>query len=365
MGVLQRQCRDSASHDGADDALVFPHRVMGMIYDDFDRLLTDILGSQTTGAAATDSRRRRDRSGRGVRDFLTPEEGLGYCDFFRVSDTLCVSITDARYLRDTWIGVAHSNLVKLRFLLSGRLLTESGDEFGKASEAILDISAGSTRSGYYIAPHERTRIVCLHCRPQQLTQAMGLCPADLPAPLKRLFTQEQALERLKIVPDAPVMQAVRLIAESRQRMAPALRLPYLDSLSMQILVHILNGLARKDHARSEASFLRARDLKKICDARDYLTRNFVKPPRIRELARLVGVNQTKLKSGFRGITGKSIYEYIVTCRMQRAADLLATGDYDVAEVAFKVGYAYPTNFTHAFKKFNGTLPRALTTRNQT
>jgi AraC-like DNA-binding protein len=50
--------------------------------------------------------------------------------------------------------------------------------------------------------------------------------------------------------------------------------------------------------------------------------------------------------------------------MKHAAELLATGDYAVADVAFKVGYTHPTNFTHAFKKFYGSLPGRLTTRSR-
>jgi AraC-like DNA-binding protein len=273
---------------------------------------------------------------------INPQEGRGYSDYFRISDTLCISVTDFEYLHDTWINVTGSGLMKLRLVLSGRLLSESGAVLGRASEVILDISPGSSQTGYYVAAKERTRIVCLH-----------------------FFTQEKTLERLKMVPNAKAMQAARQIAESRRAMAPPLRAPYMEALSTQILLHVFSALWRQRPARADSSFLRARDLNKISEARDYLTHHFVSPPRICDLARMVGVNQTKLKAGFRKLTGMSLYQYVVSCRMQLAADLLATNDYDVAEVAFKVGYAHPTNFTHAFKHYHGTLPNMLTTRSRT
>ena len=55
----------------------------------------------------------------------------------------------------------------------------------------------------------------------------------------------------------------------------------------------------------------------------------------------------------------TIYEYILKCRMERAEELLLTGDYGVAEVAYEVGYDYPANFTHAFRRFHGRLPGVL------
>jgi len=348
--------------DGPDDVLHFPQPVMGLFYDHFDSIITDTLRSQAAVEAASGARRNRsDHRGRGVREFLSPQEGRGYADYFKISDTLCISVTDFQYLRNTWINVAGSSLMKLRLLLSGRILSESGAVLGKASEVVMDISPGSTQSGYYVPANERTRIVCLHCRPQYLSEVMGLNPADLPPALKRFFSQEQTLERLKMVPNAKAMQAARQIAESRRAMAPALRAPYLESLSTQILIHVFSALARQRSARADASFLRARDLEKLSEARDYLARHFVSPPRISELARRVGVNQTKLKAGFRKLTGMSVYQYVISCRMQHAADLLASHDYDVAEVAFKVGYAHPTNFTHAFKHYHGTLPHTLMT----
>jgi AraC-like DNA-binding protein len=128
---------------------------------------------------------------------------------------------------------------------------------------------------------------------------------------------------------------------------------------MQILLQILREFDTCHASRRDLSSLRTRDLNRIYLARDYLKNNFASAPSIGELARRVGMNQTKLKAAFREVTGMTIYEYILRCRMERAAILLQTQEYSVAEVAYQVGYTYPANFTHAFKKFHGALPRAL------
>lgn len=351
--------------DCPDDVLLFPHPVMGMLYDNFDSVLTDILRSQPEVPAASASCSRPDYRCRGVREFISPQEGRGYSDYFKLSAALCVSVTDFEFVRNTWINLAAgSGLMKVRLLLSGRILSESGAVMGRTSEAVIDISSGSSQTGFYVPANERTRIVCLHCRAPYLTEVMGLRPADLPAPLERFLTRDKTFERLKIAPNAGTLQAARQLAESRTAMAGPLRAPYMESLSTQILLHTCSALARQWPERRESSLPRTRDVKRIATAREHLAQHFVNPPRISELARLVGVNQTKLKAGFRKLTGMSIYQYVVGCRMQRAAHLLATQDYAVAEVAYRVGYAHPTNFTHAFKHYHGMLPRAFALRGQ-
>jgi AraC-like DNA-binding protein len=72
---------------------------------------------------------------------------------------------------------------------------------------------------------------------------------------------------------------------------------------------------------------------------------------------MVGLNQTKLKASFRETLGFTIYDYILERRMERAAEMLLTGEYAVAQVAYAVGYEYPANFTAAFKRYFGQLPR--------
>jgi AraC family transcriptional activator of pyochelin receptor len=184
----------------------------------------------------------------------------------------------------------------------------------------------------------------------------------VPPPLNKLFAQNRASEHVRISLSANLMHSVQLMVESRHQMRPALRGRYLEALSMEILLQIIGELSNREMVRRTATGLRARDLNRIYEARDYLTQHFRNPPKIPELAQLVGLNQTKLKAGFLEVTQLTIYGYITQCRMERAADLLLTGNYGIAEVAYEVGYDYPANFTSAFKKFHGKLPRSMNHR---
>ncbi|MEQ8838517.1 MAG: AraC family transcriptional regulator, partial [Lacipirellulaceae bacterium] len=102
--------------------------------------------------------------------------------------------------------------------------------------------------------------------------------------------------------------------------------------------------------------LRSRDVNRIYEARDIVMSNLESPLPLAELARTVGVCQTKLKAGFKAIFGTTVFEYARARQMDRAMDLLLMTDKSISQIAYEVGYSYPANFTHAFKRHFDFLP---------
>jgi AraC family transcriptional regulator, transcriptional activator of the genes for pyochelin and ferripyochelin receptors len=87
-----------------------------------------------------------------------------------------------------------------------------------------------------------------------------------------------------------------------------------------------------------------------------LLQDLENPPSLLELAKLVGLNDYKLKSGFRHVFGTTVFGYLHQQRMQQAYRLLTTSDLTVTEVANQVGYTSLSAFSTAFKKFFGISP---------
>jgi AraC-like DNA-binding protein len=180
---------------------------------------------------------------------------------------------------------------------------------------------------------------------------------DIPTPLSALFTPNRAAARQRVAPSPEVIHVARRILESRHELSPALRDRHLETLSTEILLQVLGILQNWELIQQAPSAISARDLGLVYEARDYLAQHYANPPNIPELARMVGLNQTKLKASFRETLGFTIYDYILERRMEHAAEMLLTGEYAVAQVAYAVGYEYPANFTAAFKRYFGQLPR--------
>lgn len=81
------------------------------------------------------------------------------------------------------------------------------------------------------------------------------------------------------------------------------------------------------------------------------------PPTIREMAREAAMSESKLKKVFKSVYGLPPYEYYQQQRMKKARMMLLTGQYSIKDVGYTLGYANLSNFTLAFKKVFGKLPR--------
>ena len=83
------------------------------------------------------------------------------------------------------------------------------------------------------------------------------------------------------------------------------------------------------------------------------------PPNITELAKKVLLTKVKLSHVFKEVYGTSIYNYYQNQRMQKAHELLSTGNFSVKEVSEELGYTNLSNFVLAFKKQFDTSPKSL------
>lgn len=75
-----------------------------------------------------------------------------------------------------------------------------------------------------------------------------------------------------------------------------------------------------------------------------------------DIARQVGINEFKLKSGFRRLFGISMFEYLLKTRMQKARTLLLETRLPIKEVARRTGYTSKQSFQNAFKKYYDETP---------
>lgn len=291
----------------------------------------------------------------GVRHFLTESDGAGYWEYFKPSDYLLLSVTDATYRRTQWIEIPRARLLKLRLLLSGQLLGPNREPILAGPQAHLHLSSGESAEGYFVAGGTETKLIVLHCAAEFIQHTLHLDCSELPPPMDAMLSAGSATSTHRISFSAEVLHAAQRILDSRHGIPSALRSAYLESVATTILCEVFSELSNHDLARRSA--WQARDLNRIYEARDYLAQHFIAPPTIPQLARMVGINQTKLKAGFKQVLGLTIYQYILERRMTVASELLRERDHNVTEIAYRVGYEYPTNFTYAFKKRFGCLPR--------
>ena len=98
-------------------------------------------------------------------------------------------------------------------------------------------------------------------------------------------------------------------------------------------------------------------MEKIKEARDIIMEQMIDPPSLKELSRMVGTNEFKLKVGFKSVYSNTVYGYLADYRMEHARKLLTINNTRIKEVAAQVGYSNPSHFIAAYKKRYGITPK--------
>jgi AraC-like DNA-binding protein len=134
---------------------------------------------------------------------------------------------------------------------------------------------------------------------------------------------------------------------------------YLESKCLELIALKLEQFKQGDrYDRKPLCSLKPDDVDRIYLAQDILTKNADHPPSLMQLARQVGLNDFKLKLGFREIFGTTVFGYVHRHRMETARQLLSDRRMNVKEVAQAVGYANQSRFAAAFRKQFGINPKA-------
>lgn len=193
--------------------------------------------------------------------------------------------------------------------------------------------------------------VVLELEPSGLADALGL--DELPAPFASVLDSAGPYTFSKFPMTAQMFRTVDELAECRL-LGPMRRL-YFESKALELLV-----LAVEATGPELQSALEPRDsAERLEHARALLLEDFAHPPTLRSLARACGLNERKLKQGFKQRFGTTVFGFVRAQRMSQAHEMLSASRHSVTEVAQLVGYANPSKFAAAFRREFGIAPSTV------
>lgn len=128
---------------------------------------------------------------------------------------------------------------------------------------------------------------------------------------------------------------------------------HIQSQAFELIALQIQQMQKANHVDSFP--LKAEDVKKLKDLKDYLDKNFLKETSLSRLSRLSYLNEFKLKSGFKLLFDVTVFGYIRQLKMNYAANLLKE-NVSISSVAYELGYEYPHHFSVAFKNYMGINP---------
>jgi AraC-like DNA-binding protein len=100
----------------------------------------------------------------------------------------------------------------------------------------------------------------------------------------------------------------------------------------------------------------------ISDVIEHIMNNYDKLLKIEELAEIANMSVSSLHRHFKEVTAMSPIQFQKQLRLQEARSLLLSESADAADVAFRVGYESPSQFSREYSRMFGLPPKEDTKR---
>lgn len=128
-----------------------------------------------------------------------------------------------------------------------------------------------------------------------------------------------------------------------------LKLMFLQSKCIELLILQAEAFETAATKKQKPPLRSAYDKDCIYHARDFLIQHIHQPPSIAQLAKECGINEFKLKQGFKGLFGNSVFGYLTDYKLNYAKEMLYEGK-SIKFIAFELGYSSVQHFSTAFRK---------------
>ncbi|KPQ39256.1 MAG: AraC family transcriptional regulator [Phormidium sp. OSCR] len=287
----------------------------------------------------------------------TTEDYKGSIQRWQLRPELDLMIHDLEFQDNTIVRRESTDgAVKLgiSFCLAGhmRRLRPGNDERVEAGRVSFGVTHESSRVMEYKAK-ERVTLIHLHIQPESVSGFDGEMAQQLPVALRKAIAGQAEYCRSHSM--TSVMEATlgQLLHCPYQGLTQRL---YIESKALELISLCLDHLLLD--IPSHKSSLKGDEIDRIFYAKDILLSRITNPPTLLELSRLIGLNDRKLKQGFRQVFGTTVFGYLYSHRMQQAQQLLLMPAATIAGVAQLVGYRSPEAFSVAFRRTFDISPKA-------
>jgi AraC-like DNA-binding protein len=217
--------------------------------------------------------------------------------------------------------------------------------------------------GYYaigdepLAASRRARdhhqFVTLEFSRKHLKKELVKSEADLEPDIRRVIFGDKKDSIVAPARPMSIQQRDVVASLADPPVAKAAQILWYQSKALELMAHFM--FAPKD---PEFFCMRQKRVarERVERAKDLLTRDLANPPTLEMLGQEVGCSPFYLSRIFSREVGLTIPQYLRNVRMERAAELLRTGRYNVTEAAIEVGYSSLSHFSKAFCETIGCCP---------
>lgn len=277
-------------------------------------------------------------------------------------DGIRIGYSDWQFKKDVslkWDFSMKAELVTLLVTMNGTLLCgsdASDDHFAIRNSQHNLMYASPETQGYGILQHQNERMGIFMI---QFTKESFLRLAQDANDVLKRFTENiiagntSMLTFDNLTLDLNMRSVIHSILQCKY--TQDLRRMFLLSKSIELLVIQAEAYS---HAQAATDKYIKSDYDKACIlyAHDYLMKNLRTPPSLSYLARVAGINEYKLKKGFKETFGNTVFGYLTDARLELAKNDLLDSGKTASEIYEDLGYSSIQHFSSAFKKKFGVSP---------
>jgi len=298
-----------------------------------------------------------ERNWSGARLSVDRADGTGHWHVCRFDDEFYTVICDASYETPHREILPGDGLLEFHVRLAGRLtlMTSRTNPVELIGPSLLVWSLPVGKETEEEIPPQREKSVTIYFQPSYLLEKFISNPDRIPVNLARFMLNRDDSINYCTLPLSPeIIGAASSILTADERFQDLLWLNYVHAKSTELICTIVETF---DHLSDSASIsFNEREIELLRKARKIAGTEIVRHPTIKEIARRIGTNETKLKQGFRALYGETVFDYRNRKRMDHAMDLVMNGE-PLSSVAKSVGFKHQTSFTTAFRAYYGFSPK--------
>jgi len=201
--------------------------------------------------------------------------------------------------------------------------------------------------------HDRHQFITLEFSRAHLQKQLADCAGDLDPHVRGAVFPER--ESSVVSTPRPMSAEQRAVVGSlvQPPVPKAAQALWYQSKALELMAHFL--FTPKD---PELFCMRQKRVarERVERTKELLARDLANPPTLEALGREVGCSPFHLSRIFSREVGLTIPQVLRNMRMERAAELLRSGRYNVTETATEVGYSSLSHFSKAFCETIGCCP---------
>ncbi|MDZ8261523.1 AraC family transcriptional regulator [Nostoc sp. ChiQUE01b] len=249
-----------------------------------------------------------------------------------------------------------------KFYLSGGMRTTTpnvprvSDDYEEVAGYNYLFYLPDIREFEHFTAKQRKQCISIYWYPDLLSSFQG-CFQELPTLLVQLI-ENPTKERFH-QPLGAITPAMRLVLKQILQcpFRETLRQMYLEAKVLELLTLQIAQWGENNLLLERSLFFRPDEIERLHHAKAILNQKLQHPPSLLNLARQIGLNDFKLKRGFREIFGTTVCGYVQSLRLEQAQQLLLGTNLTIAEIASQVGYESTSHFGYLFKRQFGMTPR--------